>query len=107
MAGQGAGAFGRCGGLKESRGSTLVSRKYHNEPVVVVIEGCRCSLMPAWSDQIPFERAYELWEDKIFLRHFDPRFPDQASWWRPYTRDELYEGIKHANASVSERCSIS
>src|SRR5690606_31654315 len=48
------------------------------------------------SDQIPFERAYELWQDKIFLRHFDPRFPDQPSRWRPYTRDELYEGIKHA-----------
>ncbi|WP_048810026.1 hypothetical protein [Candidatus Methylacidiphilum infernorum] len=48
------------------------------------------------SDQIPFERAYELWQDKIFLRHFDPRFPDQPSRWRLYTRDELYEGIKHA-----------
>lgn len=48
------------------------------------------------SDQIPFERAYELWQDKIFLRHFDQRFPDQPSRWRPYTRDELYEGIKHA-----------
>jgi len=48
------------------------------------------------SDQIPFERAYELWQDRIFLRHFDPRFPDQPSRWRPYTRDELYEGIKHA-----------
>jgi hypothetical protein len=48
------------------------------------------------SDQIPFERAYELWQDKIFLRHFDPRFPNDPSRWRSYTRDELYEGIRHA-----------
>jgi hypothetical protein len=48
------------------------------------------------SDQIPFERAYELWQDRIFLRHFDPRFPDDPSRWRRYTRDELYDGIKSA-----------
>jgi DNA replication ATP-dependent helicase Dna2 len=48
------------------------------------------------SDQIPFERAYELWQDTIFLRHFDSRFPGDPSRWRRYTRDELYEGIKHA-----------
>jgi len=48
------------------------------------------------SDQIPFERAYELWQDTIFLGHFDSRFPGNPSRWRKYTRDELYEGIKHA-----------
>ena len=50
----------------------------------------------AMSDQIPFERAYELWQDTIFLRHYDPRFPDNPERWRRYTRDEIYEGLKHA-----------
>jgi len=48
------------------------------------------------SDQIPFERAYELWQDTIFLRHFDPRYSSSPSRWRNYTRDELYDGIKKA-----------
>ena len=48
------------------------------------------------SDQIPFERAYELWQDMIFLRHFDSQFPNDPSRWRGYTRDQLYEGIKNA-----------
>jgi DNA replication ATP-dependent helicase Dna2 len=48
------------------------------------------------SDQIPFERAYELWQDKFFLKHFDQSSPDQPSQWRSYRRGELYEGIKHA-----------
>lgn len=48
------------------------------------------------SDQIPFERAYELWQDKIFVRHFNKLHPTDPSKWRRYTRDELYEGIKRA-----------
>lgn len=48
------------------------------------------------SDQIPFERAYELWQDTIFLRHFDRRYPNVPTRWRRYTRDELYEGMKSA-----------
>lgn len=51
------------------------------------------------SDQIPFERAYELWQDRIFLRHFDSRFPSDPSRWRTYTRDELYEGVKRATST--------
>ena len=50
----------------------------------------------AMSDQIPFERAYELWQDTIFLRHYDPRCPDDPARWRRYTRDEIYEGLKQA-----------
>ncbi len=48
------------------------------------------------SDQIPFERAYELWQDKIFVRHFNSSYPTEPSKWRPYTRDELYRGIRKA-----------
>lgn len=48
------------------------------------------------SDQIPFERAYELWQDKIFVRHFNKLHPKDPSKWRRYTRDELYDGIKRA-----------
>ncbi|RUQ27889.1 MAG: hypothetical protein EKK68_15345 [Candidatus Competibacteraceae bacterium] len=48
------------------------------------------------SDQIPFERAYELWQDKIFVRHFNRLHPTDPSKWRRYTRDELYDGIKRA-----------
>ncbi|MBT1077230.1 hypothetical protein [Geobacter grbiciae] len=48
------------------------------------------------SDQIPFERAYELWQDKIFVRHFDKLHPTDPSKWRRYSRDELYDGIKRA-----------
>ena len=48
------------------------------------------------SDQIPFERAYELWKDKIFLRHFNEAHPTDLSKWKHYTRDELYDGLKRA-----------
>lgn len=48
------------------------------------------------SDQIPFERAYELWQDKIFIRHFNKLHPTDPSKWQRYTRDELYESIKRA-----------
>jgi hypothetical protein len=48
------------------------------------------------SDQIPFERAYELWQDKIFVRHFNKLHPTDPSKWKRYTRDELYDGIKQA-----------
>lgn len=48
------------------------------------------------SDQIPFERAYELWQDKIFVRHFNKLHSKDPSKWRRYTRDELYDGIKRA-----------
>ncbi|MDK8754243.1 hypothetical protein [Acinetobacter radioresistens] len=48
------------------------------------------------SDQIPFERAYELWQDNIFLKHFDPENPYDQTNWRTYSRDEIYEGIKKA-----------
>lgn len=48
------------------------------------------------SDQIPFERAYELWQDEIFVRHFNKLHPTDPSKWRRYTRDELYDGIKRA-----------
>jgi hypothetical protein len=37
------------------------------------------------SDQIPFERAYELWADRIYLKHGSGR---------KYFRDEISEGIK-------------
>ena len=48
------------------------------------------------SDQIPFEQAYELWQDKIFVRHFNKLHSKDPSKWRRYTRDELYDGIKRA-----------
>jgi hypothetical protein len=48
------------------------------------------------SDQIPFERAYELWQDRISLRHYDPKYPNDSSKWRSFTRDEVYECIRNA-----------
>jgi hypothetical protein len=39
------------------------------------------------SDQIPFERAYELWQDRPVLRHPDGR---------RYTRGEVYSGLQRA-----------
>lgn len=42
------------------------------------------------NDQIPFERAYELWKDDVFLKH------SEAKGGRKYTRDEIYEGIKRS-----------
>lgn len=44
------------------------------------------------SDQIPFERAYELWQDNIMLKHFDAN-ADQKQWV-PYTQDELRESLR-------------
>jgi hypothetical protein len=46
------------------------------------------------SDQIPFERAYELWEDRIFLRHPEDGVPPAR--WRRYFRHEIVDGIKRA-----------
>ncbi len=42
------------------------------------------------NDQIPFERAYELWKDDVFLRH------SEAKGKRKYTRDEIHEGIRRS-----------
>lgn len=39
------------------------------------------------SDQIPFERAYELWEDRIYLKHYGGR---------KYFRKEIQDGIESA-----------
>jgi hypothetical protein len=46
------------------------------------------------SDQIPFERAYELWEDRIFLRRFQKDMPPER--WPLYSRPEIYDGIRKA-----------
>ncbi|MBJ8417515.1 hypothetical protein [Acinetobacter courvalinii] len=46
------------------------------------------------SDQIPFERAYELWQDKIMLKHYDPTI--EPAKWLSYSQDELREGIRKA-----------
>lgn len=48
------------------------------------------------SDQIPYERAYELWEDRIFLTKFDPRYPNKPQFWPKYNRGEIYETLKQA-----------
>jgi hypothetical protein len=42
------------------------------------------------SDQIPFERAYELWSDRVVLKHFDKR---------RYTRGDVQKGIERAVAT--------
>lgn len=42
------------------------------------------------SDQIPFERAYELWQDRVILRHYSPD-PDKPG--ALYFRHEIYDGI--------------
>ncbi|HEX7315871.1 MAG TPA: hypothetical protein VF297_18285 [Pyrinomonadaceae bacterium] len=39
------------------------------------------------TDQIPFERAYELWQDNVYLTHFNEE---------KYTRGEILDGIKSA-----------
>ena len=45
------------------------------------------------SDQIPFERAYELWEDRIYLKRTARADSDRR---RAYYRHEIQEGIEHA-----------
>lgn len=42
------------------------------------------------NDQIPFERAYELWKDDVMLKH------SKANGGRKYTRGEISDGIKRA-----------
>lgn len=46
------------------------------------------------SDQIPLERAYELWQDRPMLRKFHPTKP--PSEWPKYTKEEIRDGIKEA-----------
>jgi hypothetical protein len=48
------------------------------------------------NDQIPFERAYELWNDEIFLRHIDEHFIGSIFDAPAFTRQELLEGIQEA-----------
>ena len=48
------------------------------------------------SDQIPFERAYELWQDNISLAHLARPNLSGSFKQQRYTRDELYNGIKNA-----------
>lgn len=45
------------------------------------------------SDQIPFERAYELWEDRVFLSRPVPGRPGRR---RRYYRHEIFSGIEEA-----------
>lgn len=46
------------------------------------------------SDQIPFERAYELWSDRVALRHYDAtREPHE---WIRQTRGDIQHGLEHA-----------
>jgi hypothetical protein len=49
------------------------------------------------SDQIPFERAYELWEDRVFLRHPEDNKPPEQ--WRRYYRHEIVSGIERATTT--------
>ncbi len=46
------------------------------------------------SDQLPFERAYELWEDRVLLRHYEDGVPRER--WRRYERHEIAEGLREA-----------
>jgi DNA replication ATP-dependent helicase Dna2 len=48
------------------------------------------------TDLIPFERAYELWQDRVFLKHYNPQFPNDQSKWRRYSRDEIRDGLQQA-----------
>ncbi len=48
------------------------------------------------NDQIPFERAYELWEDRIYLKRYDPNHPTQPETWPLYTRGEIFQSIQNA-----------
>lgn len=61
------------------------------------------------NDQIPFERAYELWKDDVFLKHTKKKDgteyteDEKTRGANRYTRDEIYEGLKrtvktHLNA---------
>jgi hypothetical protein len=52
------------------------------------------------NDQIPFERAYELWKDDVFLKRSKKKDGSEYSQEEKnraankYTRDDIYEGIK-------------
>jgi hypothetical protein len=46
------------------------------------------------SDQIPFERGYELWSDRIALRHYEAGKPQHE--WRRQTRGEILHGLERA-----------
>lgn len=59
-----------------------------------VIMRHRWGFATAMSDQIPLERAYELWQDRPMLRKFHPTKPP-AEWPR-YTKEEIRDGIKEA-----------
>jgi hypothetical protein len=51
------------------------------------------------SDQIPFERAYELWKDHVLLRHYDW---EKKETGEPYSRHEIYDGIRRTTSTRLE-----
>lgn len=46
------------------------------------------------SDQIPLERAYELWQQRVMLQKYDPL--KERKFWSVMSRDELRDEIKRA-----------
>lgn len=46
------------------------------------------------TELIPFERAYEIWQDRVFLKHYNPQFPNDRNKWRNYTRNEIWDGLQ-------------
>ena len=63
---------------------------------------CSFGFWTKLNDQIPFERAYELWKDDVFLTHYkkkdgsDYTALEKNRGVNKYTRDEIYEGIKRS-----------
>lgn len=76
---------------------TLMDSKNWLDPFVK--DGEHVMLRHEWgfstdlSDQIPLERAYEIWQDKPMLTKYHPT-EDRAG--QKYTQEELREGIKKA-----------
>ena len=75
---------------------TLMDARNWLDPYIV--DGVHRKLRHIWgfstdmSDQIPLERAYEIWQDKPMLRKWHATKPP-ADWPR-YTKEEVREGIK-------------
>jgi hypothetical protein len=50
----------------------------------------------ALTDQIPFERAYELWQNHVILTRPHPLYPKDNKRRIHYTRGEIFDGLKNA-----------
>ena len=91
------GVVGRLVGMPQPHGLTLMETANALHPILEARGASefehrlRYGFETELSDQLPFERAYELWEDRVYLRPYGT-----PKGGRPYRRDQIRQGLEVA-----------